>query len=502
LFFSFLHFVAVLGTINGNTKHVLGQGSRSRISASHKRGAHRGSVHLIRVFSHWIPARTVVQVLFDLLLLFAIVIGAAWFDRGHAATVATVAPYALLFALLTTALNKLIGLYNLEGMRSVPHVAALAVLSFLVAAPVAYAIFDELPKQAFRDGVLQLAALLAVGGVAAIRMYAGRGGSGLMRRHRVMVLGTGPEAQAVEQSLRNGHFEIVGFYPVQGNQPNHIPPRRTLSSDTSLAVTTRRLMVDEIIVAVGDRRSGGMPLNDLLECKLAGVRVFDLSSYFERALGQVRLDSLRASWLIFGDGFRQGVMRTFVKRLFDIVVATALLVVATPIMLLTAIFIAVESGRPIFYHQERVGYAGQLFGVVKFRSMRVDAEGDGKPRWARSRDDRVTRVGRIIRKYRIDELPQLINVLRGNMSLVGPRPERPFFVDQLTTDIPFYAARHTVKPGLTGWAQVRYHYGATADDAANKLQFDLYYVKNHTLFLDLVVLFETIVVVATGQGAQ
>ncbi len=457
---------------------------------------------MIRVFSHWIPARTVVQVLFDVLLLFTIVLGAAWFDRGHGATTAAVAPYALLFAVLTTALNKLIGLYNFEGMRSLSHVGALAIVSFVFAAPVAYAIFGELPKQAFHDGWLQVSALLAVAGVVAMRMYAGRGGTALVRPRRVVVVGTGPEAEAVEQSLRGGHFEIVGFYPAQANQPTQVPPRRILSADASLAAAARRLMVDEIIVAVGDRRSGGMPLNDLLECKLAGVRVFDVSSYFERALGQVRLDSLRASWLIFGDGFRQGFMRSFVKRVFDIVVAAALLVITLPLMLITAILIALESGRPIFYRQERVGYAGQLFRVIKFRSMRTDAEGDGKPRWARSNDDRVTRVGHVIRKYRIDELPQLINVLRGDMSLVGPRPERPFFVDQLTTEIPFYAARHSVKPGLTGWAQVRYHYGATSHDAANKLQFDLYYVKNHTLFLDLVVLFETIVVVGTGQGAQ
>ncbi len=216
----------------------------------------------------------------------------------------------------------------------------------------------------------------------------------------------------------------------------------------------------------------------------------------------MRLDSLRASWLIFGDGFRQGVLRTVVKRLFDIVAASVLIVLALPLMLITAILIALEGGFPVLYQQERVGQGGRIFRVTKFRSMRTDAELDGKPRWAASNDDRVTRVGRVIRRYRIDELPQLFNVLKGDMSLVGPRPERPFFVDQLTREIPFYAARHSIKPGLTGWAQVRYHYGATLDDAAEKLQFDLYYVKNHSLFLDLVILFETVVVVITGEGAQ
>jgi exopolysaccharide biosynthesis polyprenyl glycosylphosphotransferase len=188
--------------------------------------------------------------------------------------------------------------------------------------------------------------------------------------------------------------------------------------------------------------------------------------------------------------------------MFDIVAASALIVLTLPVMLVTALLITLESGLPVFYRQERVGQGGRVFKVTKFRSMRTDAERDGKPRWAASNDDRVTRVGRVIRRYRIDELPQLFNVLKGEMSLVGPRPERPYFVDQLTREIPFYAARHSIKPGLTGWAQVRYHYGATLDDAAEKLQFDLYYVKNHTLFLDLVILFETVVVVITGEGAQ
>ena len=171
-------------------------------------------------------------------------------------------------------------------------------------------------------------------------------------------------------------------------------------------------------------------------------------------------------------------------------------------MLLAALLIVLESGFPIFYRQERVGLHGRLFNVVKFRSMRNDAEKDGKPRWAVAKDDRVTRIGRIIRKTRIDELPQLFSVLSGDMSLVGPRPERPYFVDQLTKQIPFYAVRHSVKPGVTGWAQVRYHYGASVDDAAQKLQYDLYYVKNHTLLLDLVILFETVEVVLTARGAQ
>jgi sugar transferase (PEP-CTERM system associated) len=260
--------------------------------------------------------------------------------------------------------------------------------------------------------------------------------------------------------------------------------------------------VDEIIVAVRERRGGVLPLRELLDCKLMGVRVLDLSSYYERAVGQLRLDSLHASWLIFGDGFRQGFMRSFVKRVFDLGAAALLLLLALPVMLATSILIVLESGFPIIYRQERVGQGGRLFNVIKYRSMRHDAEKDGTPRFAASNDDRVTRVGRIIRKLRIDELPQLVNVLTGDMSLVGPRPERPYFVDQLAHEIPYYAVRHSLKPGVTGWAQVRYRYTATLEDAVQKLQYDLYYVKNHTLFLDIVILFETVGVVLSGEGAQ
>jgi sugar transferase (PEP-CTERM system associated) len=275
-----------------------------------------------------------------------------------------------------------------------------------------------------------------------------------------------------------------------------------LTGSVDLVDAARRHRVDEIIVAVRERRGGVLPLRELLDCKLLGVRVLDLSSFYERAVGQLRLDTLHASWMIFGDGFRQGFLRAFVKRVFDLAAATLLLALAAPLMAATALLIVLENGFPIIYRQERVGQAGRLFNVIKFRSMRRDAESDGKPRWATNNDDRATRVGRVIRKLRIDELPQLLNVLRGDMSLVGPRPERPYFVDQLAREIPYYAVRHSVKPGVTGWAQVRYRYSASLEDSIEKLQYDLYYVKNHTLFLDVVILFETVGVVLTGEGAH
>jgi sugar transferase (PEP-CTERM system associated) len=455
---------------------------------------------VVRLFSHWLPSRVVFQATLDLMLVFFAMLLAVSVLSQDALTAERVAPYAFLLALSTTALNNFIGLYKHEDGRSVTRTLTLALASFLLLIGLAYSTLAFLPDAVARKEQLHLSALLALIAMLAARIYAAHGGLTLVRR--VMILGTGPEAEAVAHSLRGQDVEIVGFYPARRNEAAVVPQARILSGEQSLAQTMRNLKADEIIVAVGERRGGAMPLNELLDCKLAGVSVLDLSSYFERALGQVRLDSLKASWLIFGDGFRQGLARTVVKRVFDVLAASVLIVLSLPLILLTALLIALESGFPIVYRQERVGRGGRIFRVFKFRSMRPDAEEDGQPRWATSNDDRVTHVGRMIRKYRIDELPQLINVLKGDMSLVGPRPERPYFVDQLTRKLPFYAARHSIKPGITGWAQVRYHYAATLDDAAQKLQFDLYYVKNHTLFLDFVILLETVKVVVTGEGAQ
>jgi len=243
-------------------------------------------------------------------------------------------------------------------------------------------------------------------------------------------------------------------------------------------------------------------MSKLLECKLQGISIVDLPTFFERETGYVQLNSLSASWMIFSEGFSKTGFRRLLKRAFDICVSCAMLVATLPIILLAALAIWRESGRPILYRQTRVGEAGKVFEILKFRSMRIDAEKDGIARWAQKDDDRITRVGKFVRLTRIDELPQLLNVLRGDMSFVGPRPERPPFVHDLSRKVPFYGSRHSVRPGITGWAQVRYPYGASLDDAVQKLQFDLYYVKNHSLFLDLVILLQTAHVVLFGKGAR
>jgi len=414
----------------------------------------------------------------------------------------------VLFGLIVVAsamfLSSLFYLHQRIHKREVIGVRTATVLSLYLSFPIAYAIYVFLPLAPASRELVQLSAMSAIFGILVSRIGATDSITSGLTKRRILVFGTGIKANEVKRTLTKSDpsAEIVGFIAGPNENDSILPGSVIHSRDMTLTETATALKAQEIVVALSERRGGSMPLRELLDCKVNGIQVFDLASYFEKTLGQIRLDSLYAGWLIFGDGFSQGYLRTRVKRISDIFFSMILLIVALPVMLVTALLIALEDGFPVFYRQERVGLNGRTFDVIKFRSMRLDAEKDGMPVWARSADDRVTRVGRVIRKMRIDELPQLFCVLNGDMSLVGPRPERPFFVDQLTREIPFYALRHSVKPGLTGWAQVCFHYGSTVEDAAEKLQYDLYYVKNHSLFLDLVVLFETVGVVITGKGAH
>ncbi len=465
---------------------------------------------MLKVFSHFFPLHVLQQVVFDALVLFIAVVLAVVLQLHGTATPdwRLIVPSALLFAIAMILLNGAMGLYRLPAGRVSSRDAVVRVaFSVLVSIPVAYGVFSTLPWNHFASEAMQISVLLLLGLVLLMRGFVNRRRAGSLFAPRVLIIGTGADAAAVEEALSHpvhpqSGLDIVGCYLPAGEDSPEADPRRVLCPSGGLLDLVREHRINEIIVAVRQRRGGVLPIRELLDCKLRGVRVIELSSFFERVLGQVRIDSLKASWLIFGDGFRQGWARTLVKRCFDLLVSAVLIVVALPVMLVTALCILFEDGAPIFYFQERVGLGGRVFRVIKFRSMRRDAERDGKPRWASSDDDRVTRVGAVIRKLRIDELPQLFNVLKGDMSLVGPRPERPYFVDQLAREIPFYSVRHSVKPGVTGWAQVRYQYGSSVDDAIQKLQYDLYYVKNHSLVLDTLVLFETVRVVLTGEGAH
>jgi lipopolysaccharide/colanic/teichoic acid biosynthesis glycosyltransferase len=426
---------------------------------------------MIKIFNHYIHKRTVLQLLLDFGLILGTVLLATGIHTPDLARAASAAlPSAVLLAIAALTINAALGFYQRVHNRTVAQSRARAVLSLCLILPLAYVVLRVLPLGLEDQDFVSLS---VVGGVLLMlihRVHVGHSSAQSMMRQRVLVFGTGTRAKLVGRTLQKSdpHVDLVGYYASPNEAVAEVSAWGILSPNTSLTDIVMEQQVDEIVVALAERRGGSMPLRELLDCKLQGVRVVDMATHFEKTLGQIRLDSVSAGWLIFGDGFSQGWL----------------------------------SGGPILYLQERVGLNGRLFNVIKFRSMRTDAEMDGQPRWATAQDDRVTRVGRILRKLRIDELPQLFSVLSGDMSLVGPRPERPYFVDKLTQELPYFAVRQSVKPGVTGWAQVRYHYGSSVEDAAEKLQYDLYYVKNHTLFLDLVILFETVGVVLTAKGAQ
>ena len=460
---------------------------------------------MIRLFNHYIRVTSLLHAAFDTLLVFLVVAaGLVLPAESRALAVPLLGTHALSLAAGLFVINAASGVYKLRPDQSPAQSFARALFALMLGLPLAYLILNLLPADFAHRQAVQWSAMAGVAAVIFRRVYVSHRVVHPRARSRVLIFGSGAAAAVVGETLRRSDpgIQVVGFLPGPNEKDPAVAGNELLAGGATLADIARRHDVDEIVVALSERRAGSMPLRELLDCKLEGIRVCDINTHFEKSLGQIRLDYLNAGWLIFGDGFNQGTWRTAVKRAFDLVCAVLLLVASAPIMLVTALLIKLESRGPVLYRQDRVGLNGASFDVAKFRSMRTDAEQDGQPRWATANDNRVTRVGRIIRRLRIDELPQLLNVFKGEMSLVGPRPERPFFVDQLTQQIPYFAVRHSVKPGVTGWAQVRYQYGATVEDAQEKLQYDLYYVKNHSLFLDLLILLETVGVVLTGKGAR
>lgn len=461
---------------------------------------------MIRVFSHYFYRQSVLRVLFDLaFFMVAMALAFIGLAGAHEVLLPRAGTHVLSVAAGMFVINTASGFYQKSSNFTLSQALARAAVALMLALPLAYAVFTLLPQEIPNRESIRLAAMAGVAAVVLRRVYVAHWGADSLTRARIMIFGAGQAAQVVGTTLRQSdpNAVIVGYVPGPNERETIVASDQILAhADKTLADAAQRLEVDEIVVALTERRAGSMPLRQLLDCKLSGIKVYDIATHFEKTLGQIKIDYVNAGWLIFGPGFNQGVLRTAVKRAFDILCALALIVVSLPLMMITALLVKLESTGPVLYRQERVGQNGKTFFISKFRSMRCDAEKDGQPVWAAAKDDRVTRVGAVIRRLRVDELPQLFNVLKGEMSLVGPRPERPFFVEQLTQQIPFYAARHSVKPGVTGWAQVRYQYGATIEDSQEKLQYDLYYVKNHSLFLDVIVLFETVFVVLTGRGAR
>lgn len=359
-----------------------------------------------------------------------------------------------------------------------------------------------MPWLAIGNGIFVSSLVIFLIAIVAWRLLFNRLAYSANMEERVLVVGTGATARMVARQIQSEHdfgYRVVGFISDQDGIQGILNPA-LIGAAEDIPRIVEEYEVDRIVVGLADRR-GRLPIAELLQAKLSGIRVEDATTMYERLTGKILIDDLKPSWLIFSDGFAVSRLTRFLKRGIDLGIASIGLVLAAPLTLLTALAVYLDSDGPILYSQERVGEGGRSFTIYKFRSMRVDAERSGAM-WATDHDDRVTRVGRFIRATRLDEIPQLWNVLRGDMSFVGPRPERPVFVEQLAREIPFYQQRHAVKPGVTGWAQIKYQYGSSVEDAMEKLRYDLYYIKHASIAFDLSIVFDTVKVILFGKGAK
>ncbi|MGD8569427.1 MAG: TIGR03013 family PEP-CTERM/XrtA system glycosyltransferase [Gammaproteobacteria bacterium] len=466
---------------------------------------------MVRIFKQYIPVSFFILGTIEILVLvFSVYAGVAtrFIGTWHPSPdlVGQVYPKALIFACVLFICLGSMGLYQRRFRHGIAGMILRLLTAFLLGVVVVSIFQYMIPSLYLGRGASAISFVIAFLLILLIRIIFIRTIDEETLKRRVLVLGAGPQAQQITQKLRRRTdrrgFLVVGYVHVRGEH-DVVDENLIIRPDVPLLTLATKLLIDEIVIAVGDRRRKSFPVHELLDCKLSGVDVIDLLAFFEREVGKIKLDILNPSWMIFSDGFNQSQWINLEKRVFDVTVSIVLLAIVWPAMLLVAVAIKLEEGlrAPLIYRQVRVGQHWKLFNVYKFRSMRVDAEKNGA-QWAQKNDTRVTHVGEFIRKVRLDELPQIINVLKGDMSFVGPRPERPEFVTKLTEQIPYYAERHRVKPGITGWAQVCYPYGASEKDSLEKLQYDLFYIKNFTLFLDLVVILQTAHEVLWGKGGR
>ena len=415
---------------------------------------------------------------------------------------------ALSFSMVMSLSSLSMGVYLSYTKEGFSGMALKTVVSFcLLGAGLLTIIYYAIPQLYLGRGVLFWSTMYSTALILVSRWLFFHTVNLAQLRRRVVLLGAGKQAQNILDSLHKDQsgFDIEIFRCfTDNNSPVLVDHSLVDSYPSDWAQFVRANRISEIVIAPDERRrseGGSFPEDELLECKMAGVIVSDVLSFFERELSKVEVNLLHAGWLLFSDGFKYSKSRDISKRILDLTVASILVLLLSPVMIIMAIAIVLTSGRPILYSQLRIGLHGKEFRIYKFRSMRNDAEKDGAV-WASKNDSRVTRIGAFMRNTRIDELPQLYNVLKGDMSFVGPRPERPEFVRDLSSQIPFYDARHHTKPGLMGWAQLKYPYGASVEDARGKLRYDLYYMKNHSMMMDLLIMVQTIEVVLLGEGAH
>jgi sugar transferase (PEP-CTERM system associated) len=457
---------------------------------------------VVRIFNSYVPARSLVVLLGEIAavcLSFGLAIVISF--GGESANIFT-KQQAILKILVVATLAFLCSHYlelhdprrlNSQGEVQSRILMLVGILSFILAA-VSYIIPEfKVGRYVFLIALLILAAIWMSWRWACLRLISLRA-----LREKVYLLGNGERALRIREVIESRSELGMDLVGVVNGDNGHF-------NSESMARTLRdlgdRRAVDRVIVALTDRRSV-MPVKELLDIRLLGIRVDDGTSILEKATGKIEIDELHPSWLIFGDGFRLTQRNWFLRRNISTLLALVLSVLTLPLIPIIALLIKLTSRGPVLYRQERVGLRGQVFDCFKFRTMRSDAEADSGPTWASDDDPRITRFGKFLRRSRLDEIPQIWNVLRGNMAFVGPRPERPEFVTKLSEEIPYYNLRHAARPGITGWAQINYGYGSSVEEAKEKLRFDLYYIRNISVMLDLLIVFYTLRAVIIGRGVR
>ena len=468
----------------------------------------------IRIFKHYMPAQYILLALIEYwVLIFSVFLALKIRFPGNDFELLDYqndyALRAFVYAVVMLCCTLSLGVYEAKLREGFSGVAVRSVVAFFLlgcsALTVLYYLFPDIH---LGRGLLSIAAVFSLALCLLVRAAFFSVVDSRKLRRRFLIWGAGDKAAEVVENLKSSNsgknINICGFIPAGDYVNPMIEEDKIIQLENSLASYCSKEKVDEIVVAMDERRrerGGNLPFEQLMDCKLSGIDVISAVNFCEREIGRIELGHLDPSWMLFSEGFRYSGSRDFIKRAFDILVSMVLLFFAWPFMLLTAIAVFIDDGAPILYRQTRTGLNGKPFDLYKFRSMRKDAQKNGAV-WARKNDDRITKVGSFIRNTRLDELPQIYNVLKGDMSFVGPRPERPEFIKDLDNEIPFYSERHRVKPGLMGWAQLKYPYGATVDDAAQKLRYDLYYTKNHSLLLDVLIVIQTVEVILLGKGVR
>ena len=465
-----------------------------------------------RIFRHYIPGSFLMLGLLEVLVFFLSFYAGVYLRfSGEAQSVAEhfgpLEMKALTYSAVMIVSMVAFGLYDRASwfLDGYANMLLRVVACFLFSIFPLSVLFYLAPETSLWRGATLLVLALSLLGIIGVRAFFLKMVDHRIFKRRALVLGNGKRARSVKKL--HGHAQMMGVdvvgYVQIGEDEVKVDDRAVILYDRPLREIVKEGRVDEIVLAVDDRRKG-MPVTELLDCKMEGVDVIDLLTFFERETGKINLALMNPSWLFLSDGFRVSTFRLITKRVFDVMVSLLLLPIFLPVMALVAaaVWFECRGMEPVIYKQVRVGEGNKNFTIYKFRSMGANAEGDGVARWAKKDDMRVTRVGKFIRKVRLDELPQIFNILKGDMSFVGPRPERPEFVRELEKDHSYYRERHRVKPGLTGWAQVCYQYGDSMEDAYEKLEYDLYYVKNYSIFIDLLIIVQTIRVVIAGQGAH